>query len=79
MRDTILICHFTKWFVVVYYAMQNYRPVFRGNTVFRLLWPSSPLVDYQRRAGVKCFVVGEHVLNPKIQYTCRFKEDVENW
>ena len=34
MRDTILICHFTKWFVVFHHTMHDHRPEFSGNTIF---------------------------------------------
>lgn len=33
MRDTILLCDRTKWFVVLYHTMNDHRPVFSGNTV----------------------------------------------
>jgi hypothetical protein len=46
MGDTILICHLTKWFVVLYHTMDDQRPVFSGNTVVRVFWPWSPLANY---------------------------------
>src|SRR2546425_12194944 len=62
MRDTILLCNSTKWFVVLHHAMHDHRPVFNRNTVFRLFRPWSPFTNNRRRAGIMCFVVSEHVL-----------------
>jgi hypothetical protein len=79
MRDTILICHLTKWFVVLHHAMDDRWPVFRRNSVVRLSWPWSPFTNKRRRTGVMGFIVGEQLLHLEIQCTSRGKEEVENW
>src|SRR6266699_1595475 len=63
MGDTILICHLTKWFVVLHHTIDDHRPVFSGDTVFRVFWPSSPLANYRRRTGVRGSTVSEHLLH----------------
>jgi hypothetical protein len=53
--------------------------MFSGDTVVRVFWPSSPLANYWRRAGVRGFTVSKHLLDLEIQYASRSKEEGENW
>ncbi len=76
MRDTIVLCNRTKWFVVLHHTMNDHRPVFSGNTIFRVFWPWSPFANNRRRAGVMGFTVCEHVLYLQIQFASRGKEEV---
>jgi hypothetical protein len=76
MRDTILLCNRTKWFVVLPDAMKDHRPVFRGNTIFRVPWPWPAFANNRRRAFVMCFIVSEHVFYLEIQCARRGKEEV---
>ena len=79
MRDTILLCNRTKWFVVLQHAMHDHWPVFSRNTVFRLFRPWSPFAHNWREAGVMGFIMSEQSLNLEIQFASRGKEEVENW
>jgi hypothetical protein len=79
MRDTILLSNPTKWFVVLHHAMHDHRPVFRGNTIFRVPWSLSAFANKRRRAGVMCFIVSEHVLYLEVQFARGGKEEGENW
>jgi hypothetical protein len=79
MGDSILICNFSKWFVVLHHTMDDHRSVGRGNTVFRVFWPWSPLANYRRKAGVRGFTVSEHLLHLVIQCARRGKEEGKNW
>ena len=63
MRDTILLCNCTKWFVVLHHTMKNHRPVFSGNRIVRVFRPWSPFATHRRRAGVICFTVSKQVLD----------------
>jgi hypothetical protein len=78
-RDTILLCNWTKWFVVLHHTMNNERPVVSRKTVLRVFWPWSPFATHRRRASVRCFVVSEHVLYLQIQFARRGQEEGENW
>jgi hypothetical protein len=79
MRDIILVCNRTKWFVVFHHTMHDHWPEFCGNTIFGVFWPWSPFANNRGRADVMCFVVSEHILNLEIQLASRSKEEVENW
>jgi hypothetical protein len=79
MGDPILICHLTKWFVVLHHTMDDHRPVFRGNPVFQVFWPWSPFANHRRRAGAMGFIVSQQVLDLEIQFASRSKEERENW
>jgi hypothetical protein len=79
MRDSILICQFMKWFVVLHHAMHDQWPGFRGNTVVRLFWPCSPFAHEQSRAGVMGFIVREPVLFFQLQPARWGKEEGGNW
>ncbi len=79
MRDPILICNCTKWFVVLHHTMKNHRPVFSGKSIVRVFRPWSPFANHRRRAGVRCFIVSQQVLHLEIQFASRGKEERENW
>jgi hypothetical protein len=79
MRDTILICNCTKWFVVLHHTMNNHRPVFSGKSIVRVFRPWSPFVNHRRWAGVRCFIVSKQVLRLELQVARWRKEEGKNW
>jgi len=79
MRDTILLCNRTKWFVVLYNTMNNHRPVGGGNTICWVFWSWSPFAYNWKRADVMCFILSQHVLDLETQCARRSKEEGENW
>jgi len=78
-RDSILLCNWTKWFGVLHDTMNNERPVVSRNTVLRVFWPWSPFATHRRRAGVRCFIVSEQLLDLEIQCARRGKKEGKNW
>ena len=79
MRDTICSCHCAERFLLLHHTMNDHRPVFSGNAIFRVFWPRSPFANNRRRADVVCFVVSEQVLDLEIEFAGRGKEEGENW
>jgi len=79
MRDTILLCNRTKWFVVLYNTMNDHRPVGRGNTICWVFWSRSPFVYNWKRADVMCFILSQQVLEFETQCARGSKEEGENW
>jgi hypothetical protein len=79
MRDPILLCNWTKWFVVLQHTMNNHRPVGRWNAICRAFWLWPPFATHRRRTGVRGFILSEHLLNLEIQVTRRDKEEIKNW
>jgi hypothetical protein len=79
MRDTIRGCYSAERFLLLHHTMNDHRPVFSGNTVFRVFWPWSPFAYNRRRADVMYFVVSEQGLYLEIQFASRSKEEGENW
>jgi hypothetical protein len=75
-RDTILLCNCTKWFVVLHHTMNDHLPVFSGNSIFRVPWPWSPFANHRRRASLSSFIISKQTLHLLIQYSCRGKEEV---
>jgi hypothetical protein len=59
MRDTVSCCHFAERFLPLKHTLHHHRPVFRGNTVFRVFWPWTSFANNRRRTGVMCFIVSE--------------------
>jgi len=79
MRDPILLCNWTKGFVVLHHPMNNHRPMFSGKSLVRVSRPWSPFATQRRRAGVMGFIVSEQVLDLQIQFARRGQEERVNW
>ena len=79
MRDPILLCNWTKGFVVLHHPMKNHRPVFSGKSLVRVSRPWSPFATHRRRAGVMGFIVSKQVLHLEIQCARRGKQEGKNW
>jgi hypothetical protein len=80
MRDTVRCCHGAKRFLLLHHTTQHRRPLGSGNTVCLVLWPWSPVLDhYRRMASPSCFLFSKKTLHLVIQYSCRAKEEIENW
>ena len=75
-RDSIGCCYGAQGFLPLHHPMNDYRPVFSGNTICGVFWPWSPFVSKRNRADVICFVVSEHVLDLEIQCARWGKEEV---
>jgi len=56
--------------------MYDYRPKFSGNTVVRVFWPWSSVLDKRRVASLKEFISRQKVLHLEIQFPRRGKEEV---
>ncbi len=79
MRDTILLCNCTKWFVVLHHTMNNHRPVFSGKSIVRVFRPWPPFATHCRRTGVRGFIVSQQALNLERQLARQGKEEGANW
>ena len=58
-RDAIRGCYGAQGFLLLYHTLHHHRPVFSGNTVFRVFWPWTSFANNRRRTGVMCFIVSE--------------------
>jgi hypothetical protein len=79
MRDSIRGCYGAERFLLLDNTMYHFRPVFSGNTVVRVFWPRSSMLDKRGVASVKEFNLRQRVLHFEIQFPRRGKEEIENW
>jgi hypothetical protein len=75
-RDTIRCCYGAQGFLLLHHTMNDYWPMFSGNTICGVFWPWSAFAHHRRRADVMCFIMGEHVLDLEIQFARWGKEEV---
>jgi hypothetical protein len=66
MRDSIRGCYCAERLLLLHHTMHYCRPVFSGNTVFRVFRPWSPVLDSRRVASLKYFIFCQKVLHLEI-------------
>jgi hypothetical protein len=80
MRDTILCCNRAERFFLLHNTVYHCRPMGSGNTICRVLWPWTLVLNHDRRSASRSrFILRKKVLNPLIQSPRRGQEEVENW
>jgi hypothetical protein len=79
MRDTIRGCYSAQRFFLLHHTMYDCLPKFSGNTVVRVFWPWSSVLEKRRVASLKEFISPQKVLDLEIQFPRRDKEEGENW
>jgi hypothetical protein len=78
-RDAIGCCHSAEGFFLIHHTLHDCGPVFSGNTVFRVFRPWSSVLEKRKVASLNEFIFCQKVLHLLIQYSCRVKEEIENW
>jgi hypothetical protein len=79
MRDVIGGCYGAERFLLLHHTLHDGRPQVSWNTIVRLFWSWSSVLEKRRVTPVNEFISRQQVLHLEIQFSRRGKEEGENW